>query len=536
MNKKIVILIANLIVMLIPFGINSQLSLTQQFGLGGASGFTQFFDITHGSDGFIYLMSSTTANGVNGNINVSPYGLSYIVVTKLDSNLEIIWQHSYGGNGDESGFIQGLSDGLLIAATSSSGISGNKTVDNYGVSDGWLFKIDFDGNIIWQHGVGGSEYDEILDIKVSPDEVDIYLGFRSYSSTSGNRTAPLKGDRDYWIVKLNSMGDIVWDYSYGSDGDDAIRGLTQLANGNIVAAGSSLNGNVSFDKTEPPYSFMDSWLVCIDPLGTVVWDKTIGGDGGELDGFLAVDENEIFLLSTSTSGVSGLRTEPLKGQWDLWVTKLDENGNIIWMNYYGGDDFDRATSVYINDNMLFINSYSTSNSSFDKTEDTKGGQDYWMIVTDLNGEIIVDKTIGGSLNDVSPKTIFYGDKILLAGSSYSDVSGDKTFPRFNPDLNETEVWLVELDASTLEIIQSSSISPKVYPNPVTDYLTINLSEFASVSKVDIFDYQGKLLLSRDLSNTPNPTTMQIDMSGFSSGMYTVRVYGDNVVRAVKVVK
>ena len=522
--------------MLIPFGVNSQLNLIQQFGLSGESGTTEFNDIIYGSDGFIYLISSSSANGLDGNINVTSFGSSYIIVTKLNSDFDILWQNSYGGTGLEyNGAIKELSNGLLVSATSTSGVSGNKTTQNYGGSDGWVFKIDFDGDILWQSGFGGDDFDEIMNLIISPSE-EIYLGIRSFSSISGNRSAQLKGDRDFWIVKINNNGDLIWDKSFGSNGDDAISDLTQLANGNIAAAGASLNGNISFDKTESPYSYLDTWLVCIDTSGIVLWDKTIGGDGAEKDGFLTSKGNDIFLLNTSSSGISGLRTEPLKGPEDLWVSKINDNGNIIWMNYYGGNDYDRASSIHVNQDMLVIDSYSLSNTSFDKTEDSRGERDFWMLITNLDGEVIIDKTIGGTQNDVSPKSIFNDTKILLAGSSTSDNSGDKTIPKFNTDPNSIEVWLVELDASTLNIVQTLDVQPAVYPNPVSDLLTIDLSSYHTLQSITIHNPLGKLVFKENFNSTNDHQSLQVDMTNYSSGVYTVQVIGDNVSKAVKVVR
>jgi hypothetical protein len=207
MNKLTNYITILLIVVLAPFGASAQLNVVQQFGFGGQNGVSSPHGIIYGSDGFIYLMSTSTTDGISGNINVSAYGSAYLVLTKLNTDYDEIWQNSYGGNGhDRNAFIYELSDGILITASSTSGISGNKTVDSFGNEDGWIFKIDFDGNILWQQGFGGTANDQLMAALVTPAE-EIYLGFRSQSPVSGNRTAPLKGNRDYWIVKLDNQFD-----------------------------------------------------------------------------------------------------------------------------------------------------------------------------------------------------------------------------------------------------------------------------------------------------------------------------------------
>lgn len=526
------------IMVLAPFGASTQLNILDQFALGGnGNSIISNQGVENSNDGGFYTIISTTSSTGSGNMTELSYGSQYVVLTKLSSTFQIEWQASFGGLQPEgTARVLEVSDGIILAVNSLSGVSGNKTVINYGATDGWLIKLDFDGEILWQKGYGGSDHDNIVFI-IESNNGDLLLGFNSSSGSSGNRTAPLKGVNDYWLVKTDSSGEILWDRSYGSNGEERLHGLLELSNGNIILTGHSVDGTISFDKTENQYSFMDAWVVAADLDGNYLWDKTIGGSGFEGGGYSIAIDDTIFVLISSSSNQSGLRNEPLKGSRDIWLSKLDLNGEIISSFFYGGNGYDMVTGVGVYDqDKIVVSSYSDSDMSYDKTENSKGGQDYWVFMLDKDLIIRGEKTIGGQDADAMSCVISRGNKILLAGNSFSDVSGDKTIPKFNTDPNFFDAWLVELDASTLEIIQSSSISPKVYPNPVTDYLTINLSEFASVSKVDIFDYQGKLLLSRDLSNTPNPTTLQLDMTAFSSGMYTVRVHGDNVVRAVKVVK
>lgn len=100
-------------------------------------------------DGGFYLINSTSSSGVSGSYNVDTYGSNYIVLTKFDSSLIIEWQQSYGGNNfEDNGRLIILSDGLLLCSHSSSSISGNKSIASFGDSDGWMLKLDFNGNIV----------------------------------------------------------------------------------------------------------------------------------------------------------------------------------------------------------------------------------------------------------------------------------------------------------------------------------------------------------------------------------------------------
>jgi hypothetical protein len=523
------------IVLLAPVGVNAQLDIVNQYGFGG-DGFTENPRIITSSDNGYYVLFGTSSSVGSGNIIAPAYGFSYLVLSKFDADFNLEWQKSYGGNLDDGfGWIIEVSDGILVGSASHSGISGNKTVASFGSSDGWLLKLDFDGEIIWQKGYGGTDIDNLFGL-IETASGDIVMAYRSSSGISGNRTVPLKGQQDYWVVKTDSAGEIIWDYAYGSDGSDIVFGLGELSDGTIILSGSSIGATLSYDKTEPPYSTTDNWIVAIDADGSILWDKTIGGSGSDALGFLLIKQDTIYVLARSSSGISGLRTEPLKGQQDLWLTKLDKDGNIISTHYYGGDQFDQPTGIFqLNNEKLLLCAYSNSNVSYDKSEDSRGGLDYWAVIVDKNGQVINDKTLGGSDSEALSGGVLVNNSLFLAGISNSDISGDKLISKFDMGNTDTDVWIVELDATTLDVIQNNvNLLPTVYPNPVTDILSIDLSDFNQAYAIDVYDLKGVLITSKTLVQTSE--TVQLDFSKLASGVYTILIRSHKGTSAVKVVK
>lgn len=524
-----------LIVLLAPVGVNAQLDIVNQYAFGG-DGFTENPRIITSSDNGYYVLFGASSSVGSGNIVAPAYGFSYLVLSKFDADFNLEWQKSYGGNLDDGfGWIIEVSDGILVGSASHSGISGNKTVASFGSSDGWLLKLDFDGEIIWQKGYGGTDIDNLFGL-IETDNGDIIMAYRSFSGISGNRTAPLKGQEDFWVVKTDSAGEIIWDYAYGSDGDDIVFGLGELSNGTIILSGVSIGATISYDKTEPPYSSVDNWVVAIDADGSVLWDKTIGGSGADANGYLLTIQDTIYVLARSTSGISGLRTEPLKGQQDLWLTKLDKDGNIISTHYYGGDQVEQPNGIFQLDNeRILLCTWSNSNTSYEKSEDSRGGFDYWALVIDQNGQVIIEKTVGGSDTDVLNGGLLVNNSLFLAGYSRSDVSGDKLIPKFDIGNTDADVWIVELDATTLDVIQNNvNLLPNVYPNPVTDILSIDLSDFNQAYVIDVYDLKGVLITSKILVQTSE--TVQLDFSKLASGVYTILIRTHKGTSTVKVVK
>jgi hypothetical protein len=523
-----------LIAMLTPFGVNSQLQITDQFGFGGDD-FSLNPKINISESGGFYVLFETGSTEGTGNILSPKYGFSNIVLSKLDSEFNIIWSKSFGGNSsDDFGSFAVLNDGILILASSNSSISGNKTVPTNGGADGWLLKLDFDGEIIWQKSFGGTDHDIPIGLKITTQN-EIVMAFRSYSNESGTRTVPLKGSRDFWVVKTDSDGEIIWDKSFGSDGEEILFAIDQLSNGSILLSGASIGASISHDKTEPPYSSVDNWIIAIDSDGDVVWDKTIGGSEQEGRGHVLVINDTIYHLGSSTSDISGLREAPLKGTEDLWLTIIEDNGTLVSNHFYGGNNVDIATGIlHLGANKILLCSRSNSNSSFDKSENSRGGYDFWSIIIDLQGNIIAEKTLGGNFYDELTTGCLDENRLILGGSSTSGATGDKTIPKFHVNNTSFDVWIVELDATTLEVLEYKHPMLLAYPNPVDNFLNLELGNSSTNHKVEVYNTAGVLMWGQNLDGAS--TKVKLDFSGFANGVYTVVVKGDLDVRTVKVVK
>jgi hypothetical protein len=531
LNKALIYI---LIAVLAPFGANTQLNIINQYGFGG-DGISWNPKICISENNGLYILFATNSAQGTGNFFAPTFGGSDLVLHKYDSQLNLEWVKSYGGGSDDGfGWIYVLNDGVLILSESTSMASGNKTVSTNGSADGWLLKLDFDGEIVWQKGFGGVDYEAPYGLTIT-EQNDIVMAFRSFSGVSGTRSVPLKGTQDFWVVKTDSDGEIIWDRSFGSDGEEILFAIDQLSDGTILLSGASIGANISHDKTEAPYSSVDNWIIAIDSDGDVVWDKTIGGSGFESRGHVVSINDTIYHLGSSSSGVSGLRNEPLKGFEDLWLTKLDNNGNILSHYFYGGDKFDIATGIQLIEiDKILLCSRSDSDASYDKSENGRGGLDFWGLIIDLQGNVLGEKTLGGNLADDLSTGVLFGNRLILGGSSLSGATGDKTIPKFHVNNTSFDVWIVELDATTLEVLEYKHPVLMAYPNPVDDFLNLELGNSSTNHKVEVYNTAGILMWGQNLDGSS--TKIKLDFSGFANGVYTVVVKGDLDVRTVKVVK
>lgn len=373
-----------------------------------------------------------------------------IWIVKLNFNKQIVWDKIFGGLGIEENpkVIEDNNGDFYISSTSNSNISGDKNENSYGDYDIWVIKINIYGEIIWQKTIGGSDYDYNAGICLNNNNEIFILG-RTISGISGNKTSINKGNEDYWLVKMSTSGQIIWDKSFGGSQDDIATKI--ISDGStVLIAGYSLS-NVSNDKTENSKGGPDDfWILKISETGQKIWDRTFGGTGWESKPDIILNDGISYIIcGKSNSPISGDKSESNRAGMDNWVIKINLNGQKIWDKTYGsrGND-DNARILKLRDEGFIIACSSDQNSGFDKTSDNHGSfngffypLDIWLIRTNSSGNKIWDKTIGGDDSEIEPFLILENDNTISAlTSSFSNISGDKTESRvFGQDF-----WLFNL--------------------------------------------------------------------------------------------
>jgi hypothetical protein len=537
MNRRNSFLLMILIV-LSPLWTHAQFDIVSQKVFGGNRD-ASFGKYLKSHDGGYYFGFNSNVQ-TSGNITAQNHGPYFCVIQKYDENDHLEWEKSYGGSNNDAlaDWIE-VADGVILMISSSSPIGGMKEVVDYGNNHAWIVKIDFEGEILWQQSFGGNETNGSRGI-LEDVNGNLYFGFSTNSPPSGTRTAPLKGYRDYWVVKTDSNGEIIWDKSYGSDDFDGLLEIDQLSDGRIVLLGNS-TGGVSIDKSEPSISEIasgDIWVVTINSDGDLLWDRTLGAEGPHSMPTFKIVNDDIFIATTSNSNISGNRTVPLKGIIDIWFMKLDDEGQIVKQQSYGGSGMDGVSKIIsLDDDHLLLFGGSASNASIDKSEDSRGGWDYWPIIINKHGDLVYEKTIGGDENDFLDGGMFLNNKIYLAGNTLSDISGDKTLPFFPKDFNDDfnrDIWIVKLDAGMLNLSEHEQNSFVVYPNPVSAFLNMDFNVLQSPSQIMVYSPDGKLLLHETIS--AGAQSHQLDFTAFPDGMYTIHFLSEEGIQMKKVVK
>lgn len=351
-----------------------------------------------------------------------------------------IWDKTYGGNSyDELYAMAAANDGgYLLGGSTRSGISGVKTTVNYGGADFWIVKIDANGTKLWDRTVGTSNYDVLMSI-IKTTDGGFLLG--GYSQGSYER------QDDYWVIKIDADGNILWDKYLGGTGNEYLNAMAATSDGGYIVGGYS-NSGISGDKTEPEIApgENDYWVVKLDANGNKLWDKTFGGTSTEtLAAILPTSDGGYLIGGNSYSGISGNKTADSKGDTDCWVIKTDANGNKLWDKTFGGSGSDNMSCIIAtHDGKYMIGGSSSSGISGDKSENSFGSSDCWAIKIDTDGTKLWDKSYGGDDVDGIGEILLTNDGgYLLSGSSYSGISGSKS----EASHGYFDFWLIKINAT-----------------------------------------------------------------------------------------
>ncbi|GEO07110.1 hypothetical protein AAE02nite_47740 [Adhaeribacter aerolatus] len=390
-----------------------------------------------------YILGGWSDSNISGDKSENNKGSEDYWVIKVNAFGNKEWDKTIGGSyGDVLYSIQQTADGgYILGGTSSSNADGDKSENNRGITDYWVVKLNAAGSKEWDRTYGGSKEDNLFSIQQTTDGGYI-LGGSSNSDAGGDKSENSKGVTDYWVVKVNASGNKEWDKTIGGDLDDFFRSIHQTNDGGYILGGTS-NSGASGDKSENSKGFQDYWVVRLDASGNKLWDKTIGGIGDDyLSSLLQTTDGGYILAGSSNYDAGGDRSENSKGDLDYWVVKLNPTGNKEWDRTLGGDSYDSAPSVrQTTDGGYILGGNSISGRSGDKTEPNIGGHDYWIIKLDRNGNKEGDRTIGGNKSDGLTSVLQTTDGgYILGGSSGSDASGDKS----QNSKGYTDFWIVKL--------------------------------------------------------------------------------------------
>ncbi len=292
-------------------------------------------------------------------------------------------------------------------------------------------------SIEWQKCFGGSDYDEAFSVQNTVDG-----GFIAAGDSAG----------DYWIIKLNSAGDLMWEKSYGGSGGDFAYYIHQTTDKGYIVAGSSSSNDGDVTGNHPDnlgYPSIDYWILRLDSVGNLIWEKSFGGKKDDAAKCVRQTNDGGFIVTGSAHSNNGdVSGNHGNGNYDIWVVKLDTNGNLAWQKCFGGSGYEESNSIQQTSDGGFIIAGGAASMDGDVSGNHDPDvEDYWIVKLDSVGNLMWQKCLGGTETDVAFDIQLTDDgSFVIAGISASG-DGDVTGHHESGQFIKYDEWVVRVDAN-----------------------------------------------------------------------------------------
>lgn len=460
-------------------------------------------------------------------------------IWKMNEDGELDWQKNFGGSGaDFLNSVRNTSDGgFVLAGTSDSGVGLVKKDSCRGNEDFWIIKLNAKGNEEWQRTIGGSGRDLVKIISQTKDggyiiggtsDSGISLKVLQGGTDKYGKTEKSRGNSDYWVVKLDEKGDIVWQKTLGGKYADILESLIQTKDGGYLVGGYS-NSPASQDKSHEGYGEGDYWVIKLDKDGNTQWQQTLGGENDDhLYSTLQTNDGGYIIAGDSASATSGNKKKPNKKGTDFWVIKLNEEGDFLWEETYNTGKTDILTSAVENaDGTILLGGYAQSETIGTNKKDKKEINDYIALKISAEGDELWKETVGSNGEDVLRKVVETRDGgYVLAGTSKGEVSRDR-----NNAQGKADFWVVKLKDKDKKK-EEKKLNLEAIPNPASQFTNIIVGFEFNRGTLSMFDLAGRQLQTFEVTDR----TIPIDLGTYPEGIYVVEVRTDKGTESVKVMK
>jgi hypothetical protein len=497
---------------------------------GSDSGSTSGYFIINTSDGGFLTTGVAQADG-NDVSGIHNYSVDGWVV-KIDSLGNIIWQKCLGGSAGESAIAAVEVDGGYVIACESGSSDGDVT-RNQGYSDFWIVKLNYTGSIIWEKSYGAYLQEHISDIAASPDGGIILVGaVRSLDSGDVSGHHGGSGADDMWLVKLDSLGNLIWQKCLGGTHQEILGQVECDPFGNIyvVCGTNSVDGDVT--------CFADSrnvWLTKLDSNANILWDRCYGGINtayGQSIYSMQIIDRRILMSGWASSNDGDLNHN--YGYSDAWILLTDTSGNIIFSESYGGSRSDEFFSArMVSDNYIVAGGWTNSSDHDIHNNSFPSATECWLVAVDTLGNLLWENTYGGSGGERLNSLCVQNNKIVFTGWTISPNSGDVS----GRHSSVGDEWVVCLDLLTQISENNNKHDYTVYPQPFSSDFHLNYIDKVfqfSDCHIEMFDINGSLI---PIQKIVSDHSIQIKPDkSISSGIYFIRVLSELTVSNIKMIK
>jgi len=355
-------------------------------------------------------------------------------------------------------------------------IAGNTKSFGAGLNDFYVVKTDVNGNIIWSKSIGGTGNDNAYSIIQTADSGYISVGLTASAGA---------GNNDILAVKFNNAGSVVWMKTYGGTGDDRANSIIQTVDGGFIISGVTNSfgaGNYDFN------------LIKTDSLGNFIWEKTFGGTGNEWSYSVQQTNDNGFILTGYTTSFGA-------GGGDYYLIKTNSIGDTSWTKTFGGTMAEYGTAVkQTSDNGFAIIGYGQSFGA--------GSYDFYFVKTDSNGN--------GICNQNNTATIVSGQTSTVTTPTLTISSGGVNNSS-SPVITEGAIVNSLCTNVGVQYLNVSNPNFYIYPNPTSDQSTLQFdNKKAELCTLTLYDLRGQIM--RTINNITSDQVV-IQKNDLTTGLY-----------------
>ena len=380
-------------------------------------------------------------------------------VVRINDLGNVRWEISLGGDGrDQVQAVLATEDRgcLLAGSTNSFGAGG---------TDGWIVKLDARGSVQWQQTYGGLEDELFATMDVSPN--GYYVGGTIDSQSTG---------LDAWILEIGNDGSILWQETLVGEFDDRVRSLAATDDGLVFTADS----RSSFIPLEPvpEIPFFRPWLVRLDGNGNVRWQKTFNFSGGDAWNHLVALPDGGFIVTGEILAMGFYRG-------DVWLAKIDKHGNLVWNRAYGdnsGVNFvDSGAQVQPRSDGGFTVAGSTGTGG-------AGSEDVWLVRVDREGNLLSSRAFGGIGFENGAGLTSFEKGFLVVGTAGSFGSSPDAFVLHLPERALSSVLCNVITPTAPNVWTPVIMIGSPNPGPVPTFVVPAVSGATRTVLVDAVQY------------------------------------------------
>lgn len=428
----------------------------------------------------------------SNNINFTAVGDYDVLVSKYDSNGKLIWAKSFGGSGQDLGYVIAIdhdNNVIICGSSSTTAVFGAFTLTSNGSSDSFLAKLNTSGEVMWAFNVGSDSHDWVSGLAISNDNTIYVSGIsKTADFDPSSAVATLEcNNQDAFIAKYDTNGNYLMAKNISGSSYELVDKITLDNQGNVIATGYFISTTADFDPSANTFNLTsngmrDMFLAKYDVDLNFIWAKGFGGTADDEARDVIVDASDnIYFVGVFQNAVDFDPSPATKiltsfGVFDTFISKFDSLGNLIWIEQIGSPLSDGSRGLVINNNDLYLGGTFSGTIQFgNSTTDaltSNGGSDVFLAKYDTNGIKKWSEHFGSISNDLCYGLEFFGsEKLYVNGYFTSTIDFDLS--KENSSLTSDG----ELDG----YIAKYNINCFQPQNPVVDASTISVCYNESVS-------------------------------------------------------